>query len=169
MSRNTVSRPRNLKRTTPHVHLHRHAAAAGNRDRLASLRAKAEEMTGELGEPWRPEAGQVLAGTIEGYTNMKTVHGGCVVATVADEQGVLHSVWIMAATLRREFQEHHPRVGDAIAIKCLGKYTIKSGRGAGKEGMRYKLLVEGTPADVPDFLASAVDQEFEDGEDDIEF
>jgi hypothetical protein len=111
------------------------------------LRIELEREDGTYPESWRPQPGDILVGTIEKYDRASTSYGTYNIAVLRDEQGALHSVWLMHAVLLDEFRKLRPRPGERLGIKRL--------EDAERGYRRYAVRVDREPgSDIPDFDAA---------------
>ena len=69
---------------------------------------------------WKPKIGDVLVGTIRGYTKPFDIQGERVdVAEVETDEGDHHSLWLTNAVLLSKFRELRPRVGETTATRPI--------------------------------------------------
>lgn len=84
------------------------------------LRAELEGYDGTNSDSWKPDPGDILAGTLVRYEKANSVHGPKVVAIVDDiSAGHRYAVWLSPKVLVSEFEKHRPKPGERIAIKRL--------------------------------------------------
>lgn len=99
----------------------------------------------EPAEGWRPEPGDSLIGTVEGYSQRPTKFQASVwVAEIRRESdSKLIDVWFFWRVLLAEFQRHRPKVGDRIGIRYVGVH---------QDGYKiFRLIVDCPPGEAPDF------------------
>lgn len=75
----------------------------------------------EWAETWKPDPGEMLVGTLEGYDEAATDYGEYTVAHVRDEEGVLRGLWLMHSVLQDEWKEASPEIGERVGIQYLGQ------------------------------------------------
>lgn len=87
----------------------------------------------EFGDPWSPEIGEVLTGTLIAYkkgVNVRTQRGSADVAIVRDEREKIWSVWISAG-LNGVISADD--VGSLVWIKRVDDAPAQRGRNAMKQ------------------------------------
>jgi len=81
-------------------------------------------------EAWRPEAGDKIAGCVQGVTMGPDFgYGPYPILTLVDETGAERAVHAMHQILRTELARRRPGRGDEIEITYVGKRPPKSGNG----------------------------------------
>ncbi|HOP78928.1 MAG TPA: hypothetical protein PLZ21_00005 [Armatimonadota bacterium] len=100
------------------------------------LRSELANDEPQWGKAWNPQHGEILVGILRSYTRASNNFGTCHVANVEDEQtGQIVSVWLSSTVLLDLFRQHHPKRGERLGIKYLGKHPEKGYR-------LYRLLLD---------------------------
>ena len=83
----------------------------------------------EYPDPWKPQPGDVLLGTIKSIDlQAPTPHGKCDVATIETREGEERALWLSNKVLRQSWKELQPKVRDRIGVKYEGRRESRSGR-----------------------------------------
>ena len=99
------------------------------------LRRRAEELSDQTAESWRPEPGDVLVGELVNIDVRATEYDpACPVLTIRMEDGGLIAVWAFYTVLRSELQKQDPQVGEWLAIRRLEDHPDRGYR-------RYGVIV----------------------------
>ena len=115
------------------------------------LRGELQRDDGSYPESWKPSPGDMVVGTVTGYSSAMGNYGKVVICTIEEETLGRLAIWISSTVLKGEFSEHKPKVGERLGIKYLGPHATKNYH-------RYRLVVD-RPDSLPDFEASATDDE----------
>jgi hypothetical protein len=85
---------------------------------------------------WKPKAGDVLVGFIDGYDIGHTPYGDVRTCLITDEAtNEKRSLWLSSTVLLDLFHKHHPTPGERFALKYFGKDSDKGYH-------RYRLVVD---------------------------
>lgn len=86
--------------------------------------------TVEETEGWRPEAGDVLTGTVDAVSKAWSDWSNSFypLLTIKTDDGKLVDVHAFHATLQSRLMELKPKVGDALEIVYIGKRPTKDGK-----------------------------------------
>lgn len=86
-------------------------------------------------DAWKPQAGDVLVGTVETYDTGFTPYGAVRTVIVMQENGERVSLWLSSTVLLDLFNRLKPKHGERIGLKYLGKDPKKHYH-------RYHLIVD---------------------------
>lgn len=100
-------------------------------------RLRSEHKAQEYATTWRPDAGDILTGTLEKMDTGETKYGECEIAHVRDGDGELMAVWLFHKVLRTEWDEAEPEPGDEVGICYHGQRD-----GSGYSYHNYTVEVE---------------------------
>lgn len=79
-----------------------------------------EDDDGNLPDPWKPNPGEKLFGTLERYDSGITQYGTSPIAIIRDEESSeLVAVWLFHTVLLSKFDKLKPQPGERIALKRL--------------------------------------------------
>jgi hypothetical protein len=103
-----------------------------------------EDRLDAVSEPWKPEVGDRLVGTVASVDERTNEWGTYPLIVIETDNGNEITVHGSRTVLRNEFARLRPMVGERIGIKYLGK--IDRAGGASYEG--YKVVLDrATPPD----------------------
>lgn len=75
---------------------------------------------------WQPEPGDIIVGTIVGFSIGSGQYGDVNIATIHDEEiNQDLAVWLSSKVLLNEFQRLEPKIGERIGIRYDGKHPDK--------------------------------------------
>jgi hypothetical protein len=111
----------------------------------------------EYGETWRPSTHHdhpaTLVGVVVGYNlGPDFGYGRNWVATIADREGKLWSVWLSHAVLQGEFERTKPMPEERIVIRYKGRSEAPTDRGRAPAHL-YRVTVDREP-ELPEFLTA---------------
>ena len=86
----------------------------------------------KIGEGWRPEKGEKIAGTVAGMVMVKGQFGEYPMVTIRTSEGEEMAVHAFHSSLKKQLKEAEPRLGDDILIAYDG--TDADGRHLYKVG-----------------------------------
>jgi len=106
--------------------------AADTASSLDRLRAQLDRESEPHPTAWKPEPGDELYGTFEGWTSGTTSRNEThPIALVRELEGERLAIWCFYAVLRDEMKKAEPKPGELIAIKRLPDRESK-------EGVKYR-------------------------------
>ena len=93
---------------------------------------------------WKPQAGEVLVGTVTGYDIGESSFGRVHTCMIETEEGKRFSLWLSSKVLLSQFQKYRPKVGERIGLKYQGRDEAKGYH-------RYRLVVDRPETAAPTF------------------